>query len=208
MMDDLRQRLINHGVGPDTRLMYVSNSRDTKPGKGINELIGPNSTMDIDTLSSIKDFRRYLSNFSPHYVDVTMSNGQKIRFANVEACFQYAKFDVNGLGDRPELSPLLDPTITGLAARKMRKTIKLSPEQLRIWGQEQSDVLFRALLFKFHHHAVPKKVLLATGNAHLIHSMGRGGGVHGQLNKKTNRIVDQSQWELMAVRDQLRYNPS
>lgn len=202
-MEELRQRLIYHGVDPDTRIMYVSNSRDVKPGKGTNELIGPNSTMDLATLTNIKDFRRYLSNFSQHSVEVSMSDGKKIRFANVEACFQYAKFDVNGLGGRPELDALLNPNITGLEARKMRKAIKLTPDQLRVWGREQPDILFRALLSKFYNHDTPRKVLLATGNAHLIHSMGRGGGKHGELNKRTNQLVDQSQWELMAVRDQL-----
>ena len=203
IMEELRRRLIEHGVDPDTRIMYVSNSKDAKPGKGVNELIGPNSTMDIETLSGIKNFRRYLSNFSPHYVEVRMSNDRRMRFANVEALFQYAKFDVNGLGDRPELLPLLDPNITGLEARKMRKAIQLTPYQLQVWAEEQSDILFRALLFKFYNHEIPRKVLLATGSAHIIHSIGRGGGVHGQVNKRTNRIVDQSQWELMAVRDQL-----
>jgi predicted NAD-dependent protein-ADP-ribosyltransferase YbiA (DUF1768 family) len=210
----LEQWLRGNGVDTRTRIMFFSGSAQKPPGKGAQERLVPRHGMDIATLEQYKDFRRQLSNFSAHHVVVKMparaidppdQNVVMKYFSCVEAAYQYAKFYVNGLENANDrVTSLLDPSINGLEARKLRKAVSLNAMQLGVWAHEMPAFMSTVLEYKFRYHEVPRKILLATGNAHLIHSFGRFGGTHGTLDKK-NRLVDLTQKELMDVRHVLQY---
>lgn len=162
-------------------------------GKGTHERLCDQTTVDVGFLASQPGFRHVLSNDSPHAVEVSLRDhvhkvDQRFRFANLEACLQFAKFYTNGYyyGARALLAPLLHPSISGVAAQKRSKTIQLDARELVRWAHERNDILYRAQLNKFFRHPGAGRILLATGTAHLI---GHGG---------------ETQWSLMAVRAQLQ----
>jgi predicted NAD-dependent protein-ADP-ribosyltransferase YbiA (DUF1768 family) len=58
----------------------------------------------------------------------------------------------------------------GLDAQKMRKARILSKEILEVWDKEKDEVMARAWRAKFSQNEEMRKVLLATGEAELLHT--------------------------------------
>lgn len=191
-------KLVEMKVDPNVFLMFTSGSKDVSPGLGAQEKLklSKDSTVKVMQLLGMDNWRRTLSNFSPHPVTV---DGKV--FANVEAGLQYGKFKYNNMGDDARVQALLRTDLSGLEARKMRKAIKLTPDQLRTWNKAKRGYIQALLRDKFTRHADARSVLMATGNATLLHHPMRAPR-HG-WNVKYGVFIDHTQWSLMQVRSEL-----
>lgn len=170
------------------KLFYFSKSQDKLPGKGANEFV-QNSTLYTE-LSNIKDWRKILSNFyiSPfvyhektyHSVEHAFQS-EKIRLVNQEKgdWFSLESNHEIGKGD-------------GLIARKNRKLVVLTKDQLQKWDSIKSKIMQDILFCKFSQVPYANHVLKLTKNAELWHSGGR---------EKPSR-----QYELENVRRQLFFS--
>ncbi len=169
------------------RLFYYSSSADRAPGEGVHEHVS--DPAPYRELAARPGWRRMLSNF--WVADFTLE-GRTWR--TVEHRFQAAKI---ALADQAAASLFTLESGSelaqgdGNAARKMRKMVVLTAAQLAAWERMKRDVMQAAMRAKFTQHPDLGALLLATGDAELWHSAGRGhapGRVH----------------ELEAVRAELR----
>lgn len=147
------------------QLYFFSKSKDLAPGKGANEhLIKAD---DFEELARIPDWRQMLSNFHvcPFEFEGKTYNsiehafqGKKIALANPSEAerFTVDSGDEIGKGD-------------GLMARKQRRLVKLSHEQLRQWERIKEDVMKRAAQAKYKTCASAMNVLRLTRDAELWH---------------------------------------
>lgn len=172
------------------RLFFYSGSADRAPGQGVHEQVADPQV--YETLRHMPDWRKMLSNF---WVAEFRSDG--VTYRTVEHAFQASKI------------ALVDPTLArqfsiesgstigqgdGLVARKNRKLVLLSDEQLRRWDREKHAIMQSALRAKFGQHATLRTALLSTGTAQLWHGAGRGA--------KPERM-----WDLEAIRAELAEEP-
>jgi len=177
-----------------SRIMFFSNSRHCYPGTGASEELSERDrdSEHFDYLFQEKDFRRKLSNFYA-LEEGFLCDGR--RWRTVEHCFQGRKFEL----DAPEYASLfsLDSGSSlsqedGKAARRAggKKGHPLSEEQLRRWDGRKRQVMKEALLAKFRQDEALRAILLATGDAELVHRPPR------------SRLM--VEYNLMEVRDVLR----
>lgn len=169
---------------PD-KLAFYSKSKSTLPGKGTNEHVSNPSL--YSTLASIKDWRKILSNFHVcpfEYQDRTWNSiehvfqGLKIAIADPDKA-EYFTIDSGhsiGQGD-------------GLEARKHRKLVTLTPQQLKTWNLEKNDVMFESALEKYRVCEEALEVLLATGDAELWHIVSRGQPVRFEHLERVRRML-------------------
>lgn len=154
---------------PD-RLYFYSGSADRPPGEGVHERVADPSR--YAALARTPHWRRRLSNF---WVADFPLDGRTFR--TVEHAFQAAKIAL--------VDPALAATFAlesqtelargdGLAARKQRKLVLLSPAQLARWDAQKHAVMVAAMRAKFAAHADLRDTLRATGEAELWHGTGRG----------------------------------
>ncbi|MCH2045657.1 MAG: NADAR family protein [Saprospiraceae bacterium] len=151
------------------RFVFYSKSADKAPGKGSNEQV--EDATAYTKLASIKDWRRILGNF---YECNFIYEGRTYR--TVEHALQAKKFEPIdkqlfesfALESNSELSKS-----DGLAARRMRKTIRLNPQQLQKWDQSKIGHVANMHRAKFSQCPKAKQVLLATGEAELWHYLSR-----------------------------------
>jgi ribA/ribD-fused uncharacterized protein len=147
------------------KLCFYSKSRDVKPGKGTNEFV--NDATDYMDLASVKDWRKILSNFhvSPFtyngytYMSIEHAfQAKKIELADKETALYFTLESGHDIGrSGPEI------------ARKNRKIIKLSKEQLAQWSQIRDEVMYEAAQQKYAICYEAAKVLKATHSAELWH---------------------------------------
>lgn len=169
------------------RLFYYSGSADRPPGQGVHESVS--NPERYRSLSACPGWRRMLSNF--RMADFTL-NGRTWR--TVEHAFQAAKI---ALADEAAASPFALESGSamsqqdGAAARKNRKAVLLTDAQLRTWNAVKRDLMQAAMRAKFTQHPALGALLMATGDAELWHSGGRG-------------QAPQRVYELEAVRAELR----
>jgi ribA/ribD-fused uncharacterized protein len=168
------------------QLFYYSKSANKPAGKGTNEI-----ALDYNIykeLNKIKDWRKILSNF--YISEFTYDN--KI-YNSVEHAFQAKKIElvdkdkadwfcknsgnIIGIGD-------------GLTARKNRKLVILTSEDLQRWDDIKHKVMEDILLAKFTQVPIVKQVLLLTQNAILLHG--------------TKGIPITRQYELENVRNKIK----
>jgi predicted NAD-dependent protein-ADP-ribosyltransferase YbiA (DUF1768 family) len=153
----------------EDKLIFFSSSKDNKIGKNKNEFI--NNEDEYIELNKIKNFRRYLSNFDIYefkyngYSYRTIEHafqGTKISLANKEEAFKFT-IDSNhdiGLGD-------------GKIARKNRKLVNLTKEQIKEWDNIKHTIMYDIALEKFKVSSISKDVLLKTNNCQLWHTFPR-----------------------------------
>ena len=147
------------------QLFYYSKSADKPAGKGTNEI-----AVDYNIykeLNKIKDWRKILSNF---YVgEFTYDNkiynsvehafqAKKIELVDKDKAYWFCKNSghIIGIGD-------------GLTARKNRKIVILTSEDLQRWDDIKHKVMEAILLAKFTQISIAKQVLLLTQTAILLH---------------------------------------
>ncbi len=156
-----------------TKIAFKSNSADKKPGKGVHECISDPTA--YKPLESIKDFRKYLSNFDSSVSFVWQGPFDKpYTFRSIEHAFQAAKIhianpvaalkftvesgDAIGLGD-------------GALAQKKRKLVKLTPEQLIVWSGMSIETMKSIAIAKYTQNpgSIASTVLKNTKDAELWH---------------------------------------
>jgi predicted NAD-dependent protein-ADP-ribosyltransferase YbiA (DUF1768 family) len=147
------------------QLFYYSKSADKPAGKGTNEIAVDNNI--YKELNKIKDWRKILSNF--YISEFTYNNkiynsvehafqAKKIELVNKDKAYLFCKNsgDVIGIGD-------------GLTARKNRKLVILTSEDLQKWDDIKYKIMEDILLAKFTQVPIAKQVLLLTQTAILLH---------------------------------------
>jgi len=152
------------------KLYFYSKSKDVYPGKGTNEYV--EDTIKYSALSKVKDWRKTLSNF---HFEPFKYNGYT--WNTIEHVFQSKKIQLVD----PEKAKLF--TIEsgneigkgdGLIARKNRKLVKLSKEQLNEWSKIKNKVLFEAAFEKYKQSESSAYILKSTNDAELWHIVMRG----------------------------------
>ncbi len=146
------------------RFVFYSRSADKKPGKGANEIGDPNRYKE---LSDVKDWRKVLSNFHVHpfkydgYTWNTIEHvfqSKKIGLVNPDMAFQFTRESGSalGMGD-------------GLMARKNRKLVVLSSDQLKVWDEMKDCIMREAAIEKYKACGEALRILKLTGEAELYH---------------------------------------
>ena len=155
---------------PD-KLYYYSRSKDLYPGKGINEFV--NDPSDYKELSEIPNWRQILSNFNE---SIFLYKNKKYR--TIEHAFQAQKILLQNpnLASEFEVGGKLDGS--GEIARKNRKIIKLSDENLDKWNRMKYDVMKEITIEKYKSSEIYRKVLYLTKNSELWHIVSRGKPIH------------------------------
>lgn len=165
------------------QLFYYSKSANKLAGKGSNEQV---STFNIyDELNKIKDWRKILSNLYFH--EFTYDNkiynsvehafqAKKIEIVDKEKAFWFCKNSNNIIG-----------ISDGLVARKNRKIIILTNEELNKWNEIKDKIMDDILLAKFTQIPIAKQVLLLTHDAILLHGS-RGIPITRQINLENIRL--------------------
>lgn len=160
---------------PDDKLCFFSGSADKPPGKGSNEAVADPAA--YEALSQRPHWRRTLSNF--HRCCPFEFDGRT--YATVEHAFQAAKIRLADpaaaeqftVESGSELGRLGD----GLAARRQRMMVRLTPAQLAAWGAMSDTIMHRAQAAKFAQCPEAAAVLRDTGRAQLWHVAPRAGAV-------------------------------
>jgi len=150
----------------EDKLFFYSKSKDLPAGKGVNEVVEDPS--EYEELNSIKNWRQILSNF--HEEDFEFEGRF---FKSIEHAFQAYKLAIAD----PNMLDLFakddDESHIGnqssLNARKNRKLIKLTKDQLELWESKKDQFLLDVSTAKYKQSIVARKVLLATKNAQLFH---------------------------------------
>lgn len=175
---------------PNDVLFYYSKSADKPAGKGTNEKL--KNSKDIkkyEELNSYQDWRKILSNF--YHADF-FYNGKQYHTA--EHAFQGAKISlvdpVKGNWFSIDSGHKIGTSTDGEIARKNRKLIELTSQQLKQWNEIKSKTMEDILYAKFSQNELPKKVLLATKDAILTHGT-RGTSITRQfeLEKVRERLM-------------------
>ena len=148
-------------------LCFFSGSSNCRPGLGPNERVALLSR--YKELEQITFWRRKLSNFAvaPFQLDGktwrTVEHyfqAQKLRLVDPELAETFTVESGSKLGTEGN----------GLDAQKMRKARILSKEFLEVWEKQKDEVMARAWRAKFSQNEEMRKVLLATGEAELLHT--------------------------------------
>lgn len=153
------------------RFVFYSKSADAEPGKGVHEQHNGEFTQYLE-LSKIPHWRRILSNF---WIAPFSWKGK--RWNTVEHAFQATKFKDLDPEFYNQMSLDSDSELSkgdGLVARKKRKHILLTPDQLGAWDAQSKGILKELLVAKFTQNLNCYRVLHETLPAHLYHYPGRG----------------------------------
>lgn len=149
---------------------FYSNSADKEPGKGSNEKLIDTTPNKYEELKKHKNWRKVLSNF--WHADFKYN---ELTYHTAEHAFQGAKmglanplkgelFSVEKSGDSG-----IGSSTDGNVARSNRKLIKLNDKQLEKWENIKYNILEDILYAKFSQNELPRKILLATKDAILLH---------------------------------------
>lgn len=151
----------------DDKLFFYSGSKHTPVGRGVHEYVRDASK--YQKLNAIQDWRKILSNFylSPFFYANKEWNtvehafqSQKIALQSKEKAKWFHKQSGHAIGAGD-----------GRMARKHRKIVILSSENLAIWDSTKSDVMKDILYAKFSQDEICKRTLICTMDAELWHSV-------------------------------------
>lgn len=148
------------------QLFFFSKSARLCAGKGVNDRVRfPEMYED---LNRVRDWRKVLSNF---YVSHFVYEGKQ--YWSVEHAFQGAKISLvdpeKGNYFCIDSGHEIGRTQNGDIARKHRKMVMLSEADLKRWSQIKQKVMEDILFCKFSQGELARCVLLATGDAQLMH---------------------------------------
>ncbi|KAL0479744.1 hypothetical protein AKO1_007549, partial [Acrasis kona] len=167
-------------------LFFYSKSADKPPGKGVNEKV-----CDQSVYSNLgKDWRKTLSNF---HEGVFEYEGRKYR--TIEHSFHAKKISI--VDEKKALDFCIESGSAlskgdGNDARKNRKMVVLSSEDLEKWNKIKFKALEEMQYCKFSQVEDARQVLLATCNAELWHgTRGTPKARQFSLEKARQRIKDE-----------------
>jgi predicted NAD-dependent protein-ADP-ribosyltransferase YbiA (DUF1768 family) len=155
------------------KFVFRSNSADKAPGKGVHEYAADPKA--YSTLSAIKNFRRYLSNFDSSVTFVWQGPfDTPYTFRSIEHAFQAAKIWLANPTESLKFTVESGHAIgagDGEVARKHRKLVRLTEDDLALWDAMNWEIMASAAEAKYTQNpdSIPSQVLKATGNAELIH---------------------------------------
>jgi predicted NAD-dependent protein-ADP-ribosyltransferase YbiA (DUF1768 family) len=182
--DDLSELKLRGLYDVDIVFQFYSKSIHKVPGKGSGEQIPGEKISEFKELSTIKDWRKKLSNF---WVEIDANKGivpfilDDHKWASVEHYYQGAKFKQLhpefylsfSLDSGTELSkdPLLAKSAGGKTGKSKGKLIR--PKEVTIdpdfFGKRHMVEMYDAQYAKFTQIPGLKELLLATNNAKLTH---------------------------------------
>jgi hypothetical protein len=149
-------------------LCFYASSADKPAGKGANEYVSDASV--YAELDSITHWRRMFSSL------FVFMNGEKLvwrgrSYRSHSHAYQAAKFTTAGHDETAMLFSIesdseLGTYGSGLDAHRARKIINLSPQELALWYDEESQCKDEIYAAKYSIPSV-QKALLATGTAQL-----------------------------------------
>jgi len=150
-------------------LVFYSKSADKKPGKGAGETLGEGD--DFLDLSCVPNWRKVLSNF--HYEPFEWDG---MEWSCIEEAFQAAKFGPSNYDKFQEAVREKSDNLeqdAGITSQRLRKWKILSGDQLSEWNAKSRIVMKSIAEAKYSQSEVGREVLLATGNAKLLHFLPR-----------------------------------
>jgi len=149
------------------KLCFYSGSADVCAGRGVHEYV--KDVSNYRELNKIKHWRKILSNF---YVSPFLYENKE--WNTVEHAFQSKKIALQSMEKADWFHKHSGHAIgqgDGFIARKNRKIMILSPENLERWDFMKKDILEKILLAKFSQDKLCKKTLISTLDAELWHSV-------------------------------------
>ena len=182
----------------NTVFQFYSKSANKYPGKGAGEKLPDDEKLNYKKLSTIKDWRKKLSNF--HKAEFEL-DGEK--WLSVEHYYHANKYKntpefykLFTVGSNSEISK--DPALakaaggkTGKYKGKRLRDSNIKPDEN--YMDRRSEVFEKANFAKYSQNPELKEMLLATNNAKLVHKM--------QRSKDVEVFT-----ETMRVRERLRKN--
>ena len=159
---------------PSDLLFFYSKSAPKAPGSGAREQLA--SPHAYAALASHPNWRRTLSNF---HLSPFKFEGRTYR--TIEHAFQAKKIALADPARAAEFTvesgTELGARGDGLAARKQRKMVKLSPAQIAEWDSISDGVMASIQKAKFTQCTEAARVLLDTQRAQLWHVVPRSAAV-------------------------------
>jgi predicted NAD-dependent protein-ADP-ribosyltransferase YbiA (DUF1768 family) len=149
---------------------FYSKSSDEKPGRGAGETLVSDPGV-YAALASVPDWRKVLSNF---HVCPFKYDGKTYR--TIEHAFQASKIQLVDPGAAALFATESGSQLSrgdGGDAQKQRKMRLLPPAEIARWNQISGDVMARIAQAKYAQCPQARAVLLATGDAVLMHSVMR-----------------------------------
>lgn len=154
------------------RLVYYSKSRDAKPGQGANERLGETSSGHAyDELSTIRGWRKVLSQFHDEVFDY---DGHS--FSSAEHAWHYVKLKTIGQPQKARLFARESGSDVAMGSANEAKRAggkrglhAMSPPEVATWELRKREAVEDMLYAKFSSSALARRVLLATGDAELLH---------------------------------------
>ena len=156
-------------MSSNDKLFFYSKSRDVAPGKGANESVEDPAL--YSELSSIKDWRKVLSNF---HVYPFVYEGYT--YKTIEHVFQAKKIELDDKDKALWFTMESGHEIgqgDGEVARKNRKLVKLDDNLIKVWGKMSNTVMQLAAIEKYKACQEARQVLKATNQAQLWHIVSR-----------------------------------
>jgi predicted NAD-dependent protein-ADP-ribosyltransferase YbiA (DUF1768 family) len=169
------------------KLNYFSKSANAPVGKGCNEFISDPSL--FAELASIPNWRRILSNF---YTEAFEFEGET--YNSVEHVFQSRKIALADpakarfftLESKHEIGQS-----DGSVAQRNRKLVVLDPKKLALWDEIKDDVMTRATRERVKQSELYRRVLLATRDAELWHTVARKPSVRNEYLERIRQEFEE-----------------
>jgi predicted NAD-dependent protein-ADP-ribosyltransferase YbiA (DUF1768 family) len=162
----------------DNEIQFYAFSADARTCSGTGEkYFGDFYGKEI--LDSISDWRKVLSNFhvTRNPVRYNVDGVGELSFRTVEHAFQSLKFFTCGYRDVGYSFALESGSELsrgdGLDARKARKLVDLSPNEIARWGLIKHKIMGQLLIYKFVEDPESREVLLLTFPCKLFHGGAR-----------------------------------
>ena len=147
------------------KLYFYSKSKNTDVGEGTNEYV--NDKSKYNELNNIDNWRKILSNF--HEYDFQY-NGKWYR--TIEHAFQSKKIELEDKEKSEWFSIDSNNDIgkgNGTIAKKNRKLVKLSNENIKKWSLIKNEIMYEISYEKYKQCLIAKEVLKETKDSELWH---------------------------------------
>ena len=131
---------------------------------------------DYIELNSIPDWRKVLSNFYMFDFKAEVAPDLILTFRTIEHGFHYFKIKIADPSRAFDFALESGSKLSkgdGPDARRARKLVVLSPQQLQEWDSIKESVLYSLSKCRFSQDPLSKQVLLATRDAQLWHIVSR-----------------------------------
>jgi hypothetical protein len=157
----------------------VSQSTNGQKGRKYQENV--NNLNDYSELNAISDWRKILSNFYVFDFKTEVAPDFILTFRTIEHGFHYFKIrlaDPSRAFDFALESGSKLSKGDGLDARRARKLVVLTSQQLQEWDAIKESVLYSLSKCRYSQDPLSKQVLLATREAQLWHIVSRSAPAH------------------------------